>query len=193
MVAQQSSCTEDARSDKGQNAPSQPPSMSVIIQKALAFLLGFDFGETSCLICFRCSEVLSQPLLLLHCDGNTAQTVLQRGDFPKLPKEVRQGSFPVGGGKRKHYRPSQHQQQRSAFIYDPIICTVAQQADFGAQQAESSAGSFDSNTVRLTRQSLGRLRWPEHQAEEYWNRNYFAVLDGPLASSLWQPCVLCLL
>ncbi|KAL8432600.1 hypothetical protein Efla_002832 [Eimeria flavescens] len=37
-----------------------------------------------------CSRYKSSapPLLLLHCDGRTAHTVVQRGDFAKLPKEV---------------------------------------------------------------------------------------------------------
>ncbi|CDJ66014.1 LOW QUALITY PROTEIN: hypothetical protein, conserved [Eimeria necatrix] len=29
------------------------------------------------------------PLLLLYCEGSSAHTVLQRGDYPRIPKEVR--------------------------------------------------------------------------------------------------------
>ncbi|KAL8448355.1 hypothetical protein Emed_003885 [Eimeria media] len=153
------------------------------------------------------------PLLLLHCDGDTAQTVMQRGDFLKVPKEVRHevadgsqgargavfryllpptpvifqqpidltksgcllGHLPAGrtdnftvdailrlpllttdgsgllrGGRVKRtqyqYRHPQEQQQRSAVIYDPIICTVAQHADSGVRigSANSTAATFGS-------------------------------------------------
>ena len=32
-----------------------------------------------------------QLLLLLCCEGSSAHTLIQRGDFPRLPKEVRDG------------------------------------------------------------------------------------------------------
>ncbi|CDI82307.1 hypothetical protein, conserved [Eimeria praecox] len=36
-----------------------------------------------------CRAAASSPLLQLYCDSRSAHTVLQRGDFPRIPKEVR--------------------------------------------------------------------------------------------------------
>lgn len=42
---------------------------------------------------FCCLGAALQPLLLLYCEGRTAHTVVQRGDFPRIPNEVREGEF----------------------------------------------------------------------------------------------------
>ncbi|CDJ40485.1 hypothetical protein, conserved [Eimeria tenella] len=46
---------------------------------------------------FHCDcRNLFAPLLLLYCEGSSAHTVLQRGDYPRIPKEVRDDTA-IGG------------------------------------------------------------------------------------------------
>ncbi|CDJ30901.1 uncharacterized protein EMH_0033240 [Eimeria mitis] len=59
------------------------------------------------------------PLLLLHCDGRSAHTVVQRGDFPRIPKEVRGDA--VADSEGSAATVSRFLLPPTPFVFDPPI------------------------------------------------------------------------